>query len=365
MTLFSVLALLSILSLFRECGPTKVIDRFEGYYAKDIRCRIWSPKTTQFDQKTPPMFDELFAAQKRFNCTYILGEFTENGYPLPNGTYTGVIGILQRNEVDFAPVFARPDGLPFEPALIGPMIMGADVVIVTNRRYGEKITREIVQFVDDYSPIVYEYLALVIIIFCIFYTMIHESVMGSIKEDPRIAIKLFLKHGWESLNLVLDQENFQPETNVARILVLFCATFIFVFIYGIFLNKVGADLVAKTKGKNVDNIDYFLNNITHMKPCVIKQLYLLNVLRASPKTSKLGQLWSLMEKEENETVLDIQANFNSITQEEQMVIMQKSQRPALGSPDLKEGTHCTKGWSRNLPDNRLFSTFSQLLSTLR
>ena len=94
-------------------------------------------------------------------------------------------------------------------------------------------------------------------------------------------------------------------------------------VYGIFLNKVGADLIAKTKGQTVDGIEYFLNNITHMKPCVAKKSYFINVLKASPKTSKLGKLWSLMEKEQNETVLNIQANFNDLTQEEQMVMMTK------------------------------------------
>ena len=46
--------------------------------------------------------------------------------------------------------------------------------------------------------------------------------------------------------------------------------------------------------------------------------------RQSPSQEDLSSRrlpWSLMEKEENETVLDIQANFNSITQEEQMVWM--------------------------------------------
>ena len=321
-----LLTLLGVMKFFRECGPTKVIDRFEGYYAKDIRCRIWSPSGYEVGQKMPPMMDDIFTAIKRFNCSWLLTPYTETGYPLPNGTYNGAIGILQRNEADLGSLIGRPDGLPFEPVLIGPMIKEADVVIVTNRRYGEKITREILQFVDDFNPIVYKYIFMVIMIVCIFYTMITygpDSWIKRLKEDPRVAIKLFLEHVWESFNLVLDQENFRSETNVARILVLFFAIFIFVFIYGIFLNQIGADLVAKTKGDNVDGIDYFLNNITHMKPCVAKKLYLLNVLKASPKTSKLGQLWSLMEKEENETVLDIQANFNDITQEEQMVMTQK------------------------------------------
>ena len=316
-----ILTLIGLITLFRECGPTKVVDRFEGYYAKDIRCRIWLPSGIDVGDKMSPMFEDLMTTIKRFNCTWIEAPYSESGYPYPNGTYTGIIGKLQRNEVDFAPITGRPDGLPFEPVLIGPIIMEADVIIVTQRKYGQQITREILQFVYDFNPIVYKYLFLVILVVCILYTM--TTYKSSWKEDPRLAVKAFFKHLWESFNLIIDQENFQSETNVRRILVLFFASFIFFMIYGIFLNKVGADLVAKTKGNNVDNIDYFLNNITRMKPCVIKKLYLINVLKASPKTSKLGKLWSLMEKEQHKTVLDVQANFNSMTEEEQMVMMQK------------------------------------------
>ena len=137
----------------------------------------------------PPILDDLFAAIKRFNCTWVREPFTENGYPYPNGCYTGVLGKLQRNEVDFAPITGRPDGLPFEPVLIGPMIMEADVAILTTRKYGQRITREILQFVYDFNPIVYKYLFLVILVVCILYTMTtHES---SWKEDPRLAVKAF------------------------------------------------------------------------------------------------------------------------------------------------------------------------------
>ena len=316
-----ILSFIGLITLFRECGPTKVVDRFEGYYAKDIRCRIWSPTGYKVGQKTSPMFDDLFIAAKKFNCTWIQSLSTQNGYPYPNGTYTGIIGKLQRNEADFAPITGRPDGLPFEHVLIGPILMEADVIIVTQRKYGQQITREILQFVYDFNPIVYKYLFLVILVVCILYTM--TTYKSSWKEDPRLAVKAFFKHLWESFNLIIDQENFQSETNVRRILVLFFASFIFFMIYGIFLNKVGADLVAKTKGNNVDNIDYFLNNITHMKPCIGKNFFLINVLKASSKTSKLGKLWSLMEKEQNETVFDIQANSYDLTQEEQMVMMQE------------------------------------------
>ena len=71
---------------------TMVVDRFEGYYAKDIRCRIWTPTDQKNGEKTPSMLDDFFIAIKRFNCICTQGPCTENGYHLLNESYTGVIG---------------------------------------------------------------------------------------------------------------------------------------------------------------------------------------------------------------------------------------------------------------------------------
>ena len=110
---------------------------------------------------------------------------------------------------------------------------------------------------------------------------------------------------WESCGAVIGGEQFSPDDNSGRILSFFFTLGLFIGIYGMFLNNVGADLIRKNGPPNIDSIDYFVNNITHTKPVIIKKLFLLNLLKSEPRNSTLGKLWSLMEHEQNETQLDV------------------------------------------------------------
>ena len=101
----------------------------------------------------------------------------------------------------------------------------------------------------------------------------------------------------------MDEEQFSPENYSNRILTLFFTLGLFFGVYGIFLNNVGADLIRRNGPPNIDLIEYFLNNITHTKPMIVKNMFLLNLLKSEPRNSTLGRLWSHMEKEQNETLL--------------------------------------------------------------
>ena len=290
---------------------TKVIDRFGGFYRKDLPCKFWLPQG--FDAtdnmhgtfKTSLLLDPL----KKLNCTILRTEAHDVGHPLDNGSYTGLIGMVQRQETDLLIVAARPDNLPHEPALVGPMLLEADAAIISGKSKQHRITREILELVNDVDPLVYTYLVVSIIVFSVCYTtsiVLELSRKNELDDWDTLTIgKQFLKTIWESCVAVLDEEQFSPQSYSSRILSLFFTLGLFFGIYGMFFNYIGADLIRKNGPPNIDSIDYFVNNITHTKPVIVKRLYLLNLLKSEPKNSTLGKLWSLMEKEQNETVLDV------------------------------------------------------------
>lgn len=73
------------------------------------------------------------------------------------------------------------------------------------------------------------------------------------------------------------------------ILCLCVCIFSFVCIFGIFLNIVGADLVVHVEPDKIDSLNDLLGHT--IQPYIVKNLYLFNLLKASPKSSKLHQLW--------------------------------------------------------------------------
>ena len=89
-----------------------------------------------------------------------------------------------------------------------------------------------------------------------------------------------------------------------------------------FLNNIGADLIRRNGPPNIDSIDYFVNNITHTKPVIVRNLYLLDLLKRQPRNSTLGRFWSLIEKEQNETVIGVDLErFNAGEQKYQMEVL--------------------------------------------
>ena len=305
----------STLTILILCNPmvhgTKVIDRFGGFYRTDLPCKFWWPSVSEELQKmhAGSAFKKsaLLHRLKKLNCTNFKSNVYDFGYPLDNGSYTGLIGMVQRQETDLLMIPVRPDSLPHEPALIGPMFFEADATIISGKSKQHRVSREILELANDVDPLVYAYLVVSIIVFSFCYTI--SVVLSTANEieawDPLTVGKYFLKSIWESCAAVLDEEQFSPESYSSRILTSLFTLSLFFGIYGMFLNNVGAGLIRRNGPPNIDSIDYFVNNITHTKPVIVKKLYLLNILKNEPKDSTLGRLWSLMEKEQNETVLDV------------------------------------------------------------
>ena len=302
-------------------NATKVIDRFGGFYRKDLPCKIWMPSNLEIliddVQSTRAIKSGILLDPLRvLNCSIFQTKSKDFGYPLDNGSYTGLIGKVQRQESDVMMIPVRPDSLPHEPALIGPILLEADAAILSSKSKKKRITREILDLVNDVDPLVYTYLVTSIIVFSVFYTTSIVLELSRDNEtrdedaeaedwDALTVGKYFMKTIWESCAALLDQEQFSPDNYSSRILSFFFTLGLFFGIYGMFLNNIGADLIRRNGPPNIDSIDYFLNNITHTKPVIVKKLYLLNLLKSEPKDSTLGKLWSLVEKEQNDTVLDV------------------------------------------------------------
>ena len=180
--------LLILLIVF--CYPvtsSRIIDRFGGSYRKDLPCKVWVPQTYKESAFTTPghtgeIGKTIFKALKIINCTIIGSDYVESGYPFPNASYTGLIGMMQRRELDLAFLAARPDSLPHEPVLIGPMVLEADAALITAKSGQKPINRELLELVNDVDFLVYGYLLIIIVIFCISY-MITTYCLEMEKED--------------------------------------------------------------------------------------------------------------------------------------------------------------------------------------
>jgi len=110
-----------LIILVAVSSGSRVIDRFGGSRYHSGRCLVWVPDRNNEVGTNLPIdkmlskFDWFFTITQRYNCSYKEGKFPEDMFfHYPNGSYTGPIGMIQRNEVTTMIYPVRPDSLPLQ-----------------------------------------------------------------------------------------------------------------------------------------------------------------------------------------------------------------------------------------------------------
>lgn len=303
---------LVILTLSYTAGSSRVIDRFGGRFRQDCPCRMmWAKKLSdgaaEYSGAYPRLditLGTLFNFAGKINCSLEFVPFDDLGVPDDNGTYNGGIGIIQRQEADVHGFLVRPDSLPFEPGIIGPVILEGDATIVSRKNLSKPIAREIVSFVEDFDEVTYAYAFLVILLFCITYTAM-EFIIYTDHEMSIDTLHLFLDTLNDCLSSALDQMSMSPSKISLRILAASFGLFIYVLIYGYVSNEIGSNLVINKTPPTIDSLDYFLKNDSWTRPVVVRTMYLPTLFRSSHPESKFGQMWKVIASHPKESLWDI------------------------------------------------------------
>ena len=106
--------------------------------------------------------------------------------------------MVQKRESDLMFIAVRPDSLPHEPALIGPIVLEADAAIISGKSKQHRITREILELVNDVDPLVYTYLIISIIVFSVCYTM---SILLELSRENETEDGKAVFEDWNALNV--------------------------------------------------------------------------------------------------------------------------------------------------------------------
>ena len=296
-----------------------VIERFGGKHGPLGRCIMFLPRRFQdipnLDTIAPNIFgvaDSTFKWMKDYNCSVEPGPVIDDFfYYHPNGTYEGPLGMIQRSEVDIVPYVARPDSLPFNPGIIGSVFAPSDVAIVFMRKNGTNFNRELISFVMDFPGIVYTFIFLALIIFVVSLAIMERT------KDSKIVDRLSMKqvgHLFEqTVYALFDQEYMEAVSVSGRLVWLTLLIFIIVFINGIFLSKLGADLVVMKEPHKIESIEELIHNNSKTRPVASKQLFLMNLLKQAAvyrPESTLGRLYKVLMSSE-----DLVMNFNAASED--------------------------------------------------
>lgn len=291
-----------LLDLFRYTNAASVRKVFYGGSPpRDVSCKIFQPNYGIVDLKSPVDAIQLelrnlvldyYRPPKFTNCTTDYGNVGQNMVKtsriLPNGSYDGFIGMIQRNEYDMVIFGMRLDLLRNDPGIIGPAIGPADAIIGVGKYHDDVIKANIFAMMDnfDHETIAFIFISFYIFCFVLFFV---ESVL----ENPEhlftrrlSVIKLFknvLNTFCKLMANFLGYESFDSWSVTARLLMITALFFNILISSGFFKNLVKSDMSVVRPAKQINSIEELLRDkeFKNVQPIYVKQLYMPELLASS------------------------------------------------------------------------------------
>ena len=266
---------------FKGSLGEKITQRFGGSYPKNA-CRLMYLRdmsvaaADQYRLITASILDG-FRVIDYLNCSKI--EFAVSEEPLamlPNGTYTSTVGYIQRNEADILTFIIRPDSLPHEPGIIGPELFEADASIMSARvkSRAEKSERQLLNCIADFPIVNYAFILITTFIFVVMYLIMEHRNRPLIERISTTKLLTFLENASHGF---VDHINLYASRTTGRILLGSFLVFLFFVIYGMFLSKIGADMVTVKEQHEIEKIEEVLEN-DDLTIVTIKEMYLNRLL---------------------------------------------------------------------------------------
>lgn len=314
----------------------KVKEWFGGSYPTDVSCRVLALDLGFLNLQKPKNaiergMDNLFKyALREINCTYVYSPATIRIIDRPdeNGTYNGVIGMIQRNEYDLALFPLRTDLIFGDPVKLGPAIASGDSLIITGTSNDTADALSIESFVSSFSGEVYLYylismhIVLVIIVGTIYVlqpylkkgTFHHK--MG--KNNRNVSL-FFIRYFYTLRKLVmclLGSESLEPVTSAIRVLgisILFTNYFL---IEGFFKNLIKAESLSVRPAQLINSLEDLVNN-TNFKsvlPIFLHQLYLSTLLEDEKFNLPIYQLLRKRISQHSSILLDFSKPLVAVDQ---------------------------------------------------
>lgn len=316
----------------------RVRDRFkEKTFYDHFKCKVVAIEPPKQDIAKPlnDIFNsvsEYFTAGfERFNSCLIDYSITQvNLGKVVNeetGEYDGITGMIQRDEYQSAGLPFKAAAVPHEPVKIGPVIMPADMAIISFRspRQEEKVQLE--QFIYEFDPITYTFIALIIIVSWISMSLVLfiESWIH-LRQGRKISLRRFTKRSsstlYNLLMLLLNQFLARKINDANRILWISVVFFVFVLIFNLFLSLIRSSYVVTRQPPYIESIQDLAQFFPQVSPVTFKGVYYLDTFRLS-LDEDVKKIYKRLMVDGDKNLLSAQLDFNPGTISEGMPILDR------------------------------------------
>ncbi|KAI1287981.1 hypothetical protein HDE_09652 [Halotydeus destructor] len=177
------------------------------------------------------------------------------GYRLEDGNYTGLLGKVQRQEIDFVSQKIRPAVLQDEVVGIGPVLLPTGLQSISRGGAATRATNDILGVLQDLSIEALAAVAICIYIGITVVTFVTESKRTSLLDFQLIQWAVgWLDKCWHFALTVVDQEILSPTIWAIRFVWLSSCVAIFLVVFGFLLGMLSTDESVEIPSKRIETI---------------------------------------------------------------------------------------------------------------
>lgn len=203
--------------------------------------------------------------------------------------------MIQKDLFEFSYYLPRSDGMAFDPVFLGPASDVAENIILTGRRPSSTNFVDALDVLENGDVLFYGYI-LIIVYLVLFIGLIcfcfvtNPTMNQAINEASSLTFKIY--------GIFVDQEDFFSTLWSQMVLWLFFAFGIFVLVFGYLFNLISTDLTVIITPRMIEGLDEQLSTeFANVKPHLVKNFNLYNVLMAEKKGTMLNQLFKLLQQD--------------------------------------------------------------------
>ncbi|KAI1306516.1 hypothetical protein HDE_00992 [Halotydeus destructor] len=220
------------------------------------------------------------------SCTELISRDIRSGEIDEHGNYSGVVGMIQRKEIDYGLVWMRSDCLATESLNVLATIAGADVRIVSpklNYSATESSGAEYKAAADRFEPFL-ETCALVdqYSLYCVLAAIFTVALVISVdqrRSHPNsyavsLSAKQYAHALWEVFKLIVRQGKLKYQTTLLRMIWFILTVGLFIIISGVFLNLLRTEQVAQRSPDQIDTLtDVIGSRFPSIQPTLVTNAF--------------------------------------------------------------------------------------------
>ena len=250
------------------------------------------------------------------NLTFIRVTDNDVGQAAANGSYDGLIGMMQRKEVDTGAFPVMTDDLPFDPIIIGATSHAKEGVIATFLEPPETSSQTILSSFMSIDIITWIYLNIMVHVVLSIASFIHCCESEKQLNLSNVFTTGFKKRwfhryirNWgKTLRHLLDQISHESES--VRLRIIFAITLFSTFVLmNAFKNMIKTDMIASTDRPTLDSLEDLVSpQFEKYKPALLSKVSMLNTFKFAPVDSVYAKVWQKIQRiGESKCVWDVSA----------------------------------------------------------